>query len=157
MRLTLDHRDPRLRLVCDLGLTTKTHDLVVVLHACDHSAQRIREHLRVRIDAQDELVPVRADASDTPYRVEELVLERRHPLVEHHLLQERHEDDLTVTLATVSWLRVVGLERVSDLRDEYDRYALLLRSFHGGIVVVVEAGVHLCHVVSLMTVRNGDV
>ena len=110
---TLNHRDPSLCLVRDLGLTTKTHDLVVIDHARDHPTERIWEDLRIGIDTKHELVAVRTDARHAPNRVEELVLERRHALVEHDLLQERHEHDLRVALATVTRLR--ALRRLSDL------------------------------------------
>ena len=72
-------------------------------------------------------------------------------------MQERHEHDLRVALATVTRLRVSGLERVPDLGDEHHGHTLLLRPLDRGIVVLVEARVDLRHVVALMAVRDGDV
>ena len=113
---TLDHRDPSLGLVRDLRLTTQAHDLLILHHSRNHPRYRIREHLRIGIHTQHNLVPIRRHARTPPDRVEELVLEGRHALVEHHALEERHEHDLTVTLSTVTGLR--PFRGLADLDDD---------------------------------------
>jgi hypothetical protein len=154
---TLNHRDPSLALVRNLRLTAKSHDLRVVHHARNHPRNRIGEDLGVGVNHEDNLVPIRRNARTAPQRVEEFVLERRHPLVEHGLLQEVHEDDLRVAFSTVSGFRLVLFLRVSDLGDEEHRNALLLRELDRVVVVFVETGVDLGHVVTFVTVGDGDV
>lgn len=153
----MDHRDPSLRLVRDLRLAAESHNLGVVDHARDHARDGIGEDLRVGVDAEDHLEPIRRDSRTPPHRVEELVLERRHALVEHDLLEEAHEEDLRIPLASVSGLRVARFGGVPDLGDEHHRNALLLALLDRVIVVLVEAGEDLGAVVPLVSVRDGDV
>ena len=98
----LNHGDPGVGLVCDLSLTTESHHLRILDHGANHVGQRVREDLRISVHHESDLVKVGGDASDFPDAVEHFVLEFRHALVEHDLLEERHEDDLRVTLATVT-------------------------------------------------------
>lgn len=114
-RRTLNHGDPRLGLVGDLGLSTEAHDVGVLPHGRRHceklvdvagrqfsrfkrrerkagrertASECVGKDLRVCIDGQHTLKHGRVHASDRPDRLEELVLKRRHPFVVQHLLQE---------------------------------------------------------------------
>src|SRR5689334_22743828 len=96
----LDHRNPRIPLIRNLCLSTKTHDLGILDHGGNHVCQTVREDLGIGVDHEYYLVEVWRNASDLPDTVEHLELELRHTFVKHNLLQERHENDLTVTLST---------------------------------------------------------
>lgn len=146
----LDHGDPRVRLVCDLRLTAETHDLRILDHSADHVRQRIREDLGIGVDHECNFVEVRRNASDFPDTVEHLVLQFSHTLVEHHLLQERHEDDLRVALATVTGLSERSLLGSTAFDDDHHRNALLPLDGDDRLgAVIVETRVDLSHVVTL--------
>ena len=153
----MNHRNPAVRLVRNLRLTTESHDLGIVHHARHHPRRGIGEDLGIGVDHEDHLVLVGRDTGAPPERVEELVLEQRHAFVEHDLLEERHEDDLRVSLASVSRFRVLGLGCVPDLGDEQHRDALLLADLDRVVVVLVESRKDLGSVVSLVAVRDGNV
>lgn len=155
--LTLNHGHPRLGFVGNLCLTAQAHNLLIVNQTRNHPRQRIRENLGIRIDTQDGFVPIGTDARHTPNGVEKLVLERGHAFVKHDFLQKGHEHDLRVTFSSVSGLDVVDFERVTALGDEDDGYFLLLGQFDGVVVVFVVTGVDFGHVVTLVTVGDGDV
>jgi hypothetical protein len=155
--LTLNHGDPSFGLVRNFGLTAQAHDLWVLDHARIHPRERVREHLGIRINAENRFVAIRTDASNSPERIEEFVFKRRHPLVEHDLLQERHQYNLRVSFSTISWFGVMDLERVSDLCNEDDGDFLLFRGLDRRVVIVVISSVHFCHVVAFVAVGDSDV
>ena len=158
----LHHRHPRLALVRDLGLAAEAHDVRVLDHGRDHVREAVREDLGVGVDHEDRLVEVRRDARHLPDAVEHLELELGHALVEHDLLQERHEHHLPVALAAVAGLAAALLRLVAALDDDDHRHALLPFERDGRVVavdaaVVVEAGVDLGLVEPLRPARHGDV
>ena len=156
---TLNHSNPRLCLVCNLGLSTQSHDLRIVHHAGCHPRESVGENLCVRVHAQCELVPIWADTGNPPDRIEEFIIEGIHSLVEHDFLEERHEDDLTVALSSVAGLLLlVPLFRlVPNLLDQDDRDALLFRYLDRVVIVVVESGVYLGLVELLLAVGNSNI
>ena len=153
----MDHSDPAIRLVRNLRLTTKAHNIRVINHARGHARQRIREHFGIRIDAECQLIFVRAYTGAAPNRVEELILKRGHPLIKHGLLEEAHKHQLRIAFASVPALGVVLLERVADFSDEDHGHLLLLGGFDRVGIVVVKPSVHLGHVVPLVAVCDSDV
>ena len=56
------------------------------------------------VDHENNLVEVRRNACDVPQAIKHLELEFGHTLIEHNLLEEGHQNDLTVSLATVTRL-----------------------------------------------------
>lgn len=113
--------------------------------------------LGIGVDHEDVFVVVCTNPGDPPDRVEELALEARHAFVKHDFLQESHEQDLRISLASVTRLGVVGLQWIAALCNQDHRDALLLAGLDGFVVVVVESSVDLGHVVTLVTVSYGDV
>lgn len=154
---TLYHSNPAICLVRNLCLATETHDLRVIHHTRGHARQRIGEYLGICIDTQHELVFIRAHAGAAPNRVEKLILKRRHPLVEHDLLQESHKHQLRIALASVPAFGVLLLEWVADFGDKDYGHFLLLGGLDCVRIIFVEPGVHLGHVVPLVAVCDSDV
>ena len=154
----LNHRNPALPLIRNLRLPTQAHDLRVFDHGTDHVSQAIGINLGIGIHHEHDLIKIRGNAGDLPQAIEHLELELGHTLVEHDLLQKRHEDDLTVALAAVPRLALVFLVRGAALDDDHHGHALLLGGRDEGMLaVIVEAGVDAGHVVALGAAGDGDV
>lgn len=155
----LDHGDPTVRLVLDLGFTAKTHD-VGVAHERGHLVpQRVREHLGVGIDKHDGLVLVRWDTTKTPNLGEQVVLKVRQTVVKDDFGKEVHDDNLRITFTTVAWLGTLALGslllflRVSDLdNDDNGNFTPL-----GLQSVAVIPSVNPGAIETARTVGNGDV
>ena len=90
----LNHCYPSLRLVCNLGLATQSHNFRVLNHGRYHARQRVREHLGVCIHHENNFIVFWRYTRYPPNCVEELVLELRHALVEKYLLHECHQNHL---------------------------------------------------------------
>ena len=60
----LDHRDPALVLVGELGLAAQADDPAIAHHVGDQVGERLRVDLGVGIDGEHELVEARIDADD---------------------------------------------------------------------------------------------
>src|SRR6266536_5015819 len=113
---------PGLPLVRDLGLPTETHDVRVFDHGGNHVGQAVWEDFGISVNHENDLIEVRRYASDFPQAVEHLELQFCHTLVEHNLLQERHQDDLTVTLASVSGFALLGFIRCTTFDNNHHGY-----------------------------------
>ena len=100
-----------------------------------------------------------AGTGDSPDRIEKLVLESGHPLIEHDLLEERHEDDLAAALSSVAGLLllVVPLSLIANLHDQDHRDPLLFGFRDRVAAEGAEPGVYLGLVGLLFTVRDSDV
>ena len=70
----------------------------------------------IGINSEDIFVEGRVDTDDVAHLVVDLQLEWRHGGVKVHAVEVLHEEDLTVTLATVTRLR--PLSRLADLHDD---------------------------------------
>lgn len=146
----LDGGDPAVSLVGNLRFAAKTHDLGILDHGGNHMSQTVGEDLRIGVDHEHYLIKVRRDTRNLPETIEHFVLELGHTLIKHDLLEEGHQNDLTVTLATVAGLRLGSLIGGTTLDDKQNGDPLLLLERNSRLgTVIVESGVDLGHVVSL--------
>ncbi|POR38223.1 hypothetical protein TPAR_01575 [Tolypocladium paradoxum] len=146
----LDGGDPAVALVGNLRLAAQAHDLGVLDHGGDHVRQAVGENLCIGVDHEHDLVVVGRYSGNLPQAVEHFVLELRHSLVKHDLLQERHEDNLTVSLAPVAGLGLGRFIGRAALDNHHHGHTLLAISRYLGFgAVVVESTIDLGHVVPL--------
>ena len=125
-----------------------------------HSSQRIGEDLGIGIDTEHRFKLVGRYTADSPNSIEKFVFKLSHSLVENDFLQERHQDDLRISLSSISRFAPTGLlvlslfVVVSDLGDEDHGHSLLFPLFNGIVVVVVESGIDNRLVFPLSTIGN---
>ena len=121
-------------------------------------SQTVGEDFCVGIYHENSFIIIGGNASNLPKAVEHLELQLRHPFVKHDLLEEGHEYDLTVSLASVSRLGLGRLVRRAALGNEHHWHSLLLVDGDGGFgTVVIEASIDLGHIMSLRTAGNSHV
>src|SRR6266487_4318754 len=104
--------------------------------------QTIGEYFSIGIHHKDRLVEVRRYASDLPQAIEHLKFKLRHSLIEHDFLQERHENNLTVSLAAITWLGLHGLVRRTTFHNAHHGHSLLLVGRNCRIdAIVIKSGI----------------
>jgi len=146
----LNRSDPALSFVGNLGFTTETHNLWVLDHCADHVSKTIREDFGIGVNHESDFVKVRRDSSNFVDAVEHFVFEFGHTFIKHDLLKERHEDDLTVALTTVSGLGDGGFSWGTTFDNDEHRNALLLLNGNERVLaIVVKSSINLGHVVTL--------
>src|SRR5215469_1591948 len=145
----LNHADPTRALVRNLRLTAKTHDLRIFDHCRNHVGKTVGEDFGIGVNHEHHFIKVGRDSCDFPDAVEHFKLEFRHSFVKHDFLEEGHEDDLTVTLATIAWFRFFRFIWSATFYDENHWHALLFLGRDARVcAVVIKARIDFCHIMT---------
>ena len=130
----LNHRPPGFLLVSDLGLAADTNNGGIVGRRCNQSIQSIGCHRlkrlsvkeqcrgpqttnRISVHGEDILVESGVDSDDVSHLMVYLQLQRRHRGVEVNSVEVVHQEDLTVTFATISGSR--AFSRFADFDNDH--------------------------------------
>ena len=122
--VNLNHGPPSLLIVFQGGFATNTSNLGVMGTGGDKTVQGVFLDTSIGINHKKILVEFRIHADNVVNLMKHLKLKRRHGSAVVDTVEEAHEENLRVTLSTVTGLRL-GLLRL-------DRKSTRLNSSHSG-------------------------
>lgn len=132
----LDGCHPRLPLISYACFAAYTHDHLIMMHAVDEVAERIRKDFCIGINLDEDglgeefkqefttnhetdFEKVRRHPHENMNFAEKVKVERCHAVIERNPRKEIHQDELTVSLPPVSGFFVVGFCFHTTLDDNY--------------------------------------